>query len=258
MYKLPKGMRYSTLKERKKFYRDEFDLEKVKNWFDQVGKRRKAIFAVIIGRHTKIFPEKYREDASTTILIDEYKNIKEVRAQLMEFQPESLYYDRNFYDENGKIIGQEVAFDLDPENMTCPVHGTLTDKMKRHQGLSFCKIELNMVKKETVKLYEELEKQFSRLQIVYSGRGFHIHLFDEDTQGWSYRKKKELARGLKKEGFLIDEWVTTGGMRLIRMPYSLHGMVSRIALPLSIEDVLRFDPVSDRRCIPTFLRPTFS
>src|SRR3989304_6105383 len=113
-YSLPEGMRYATLEERSGFYIEEFDLEKVAVW---LGKRINRLkFAVIIGRHTRVFPEKYAEDADTTIIIDEYKNLNEVRDQIIEFLPESAYYDRNLYDENDRKTGQELAFDLDPEN----------------------------------------------------------------------------------------------------------------------------------------------
>ena len=119
-------------------------------------------FAVIIGRHTKIYPEKYREDASTTIIIDEYKKLEDIPEQILEFLPEAVYYDRNLYDNSDHKIGQELAFDLDPENITCPIHGTLADKMKRMQGLSFCELELDMVRKEAVGLWGFLENS-SRL-----------------------------------------------------------------------------------------------
>jgi len=115
-----------------------------------------------------------------------------------------------------------------------------------------------MVKDETAKLYEELEKRFLDMRIVYSGRGFHIHVFDKETFTWSYRKRKGLAKKLKAEGFLIDEWVTSGGMRLIRLPYSLHGMVSRIVVPVDVKELESFDPVKDLRCVPRFLQPTSS
>jgi len=252
-YNLPCGMRYATLRERKEFYQKEFDVAKVGTWLDDWKKPGQVKFAVIIGRHTRIFPKKYREDASTTIIIDEYKDLEEAKTQILEFLPESAYYDRNVYDEKQKVVGQELVFDLDPENLTCPVHGTLEDKMKRHQGLAFCELELNMVKEETIKLYEELEKQFSKMRAVYSGRGFHIHVFDREPFTWSYRRRQTLARELKKKGFLIDEWVTTGGMRLIRLPYSLHGMVSRVVLPIEANQLTRFDPVTDPRCMPKFL-----
>jgi DNA primase catalytic subunit len=59
---------------------------------------------------------------------------------------------------------------------------------------------------------------------------------------------------MKSEGYPIDEWVTTGGMRLIRLPYSLHGMVSRIVVPLSIRQTEAFDPVKSPICLPKFLK----
>jgi len=250
-YYLPEGMRYSTLEERKQFYTAEFDLGKVAEWFEERMSRVK--FAVIIGRHTKIYPEKYKEDASTTIIIDEYHGLGEVRDQIIEFLPESAYYDRNVYDENDRKTGQELAFDLDPENITCPIHGSLADKMKRHQGLSFCALELEMVRKQAISLYEYLEKEFSNMRIVYSGRGFHIHVFDPKAYALSDKKRRELAQTVKKKGFGIDEWVTAGDMRLIRLPYSLHGLVSRIVVPVEKSELERFNPVSDERCIPKFL-----
>ncbi len=252
-YNLPKGMRYATLKERRKFYQKEFNANKLKEWFEDWNQKDVVKFAVIIGRHTHIFPKKYEEDASTTIIIDEYKDLDGVKAQILEFLPESAYYDRNIYDMKQRVIGQELAFDLDPENLTCPVHGTLADKMRRRQGLAFCELESNMVKEETLRLYEELEKEFSQLRVVYSGRGFHIHVFDREPFTWKRRQRRELALKLKTKGFLIDEWVTTGGMRLIRLPYSLHGMVSRIVVPIDASELGSFDAINEDRCLPKFL-----
>ncbi len=250
-YYMPQGMRYSTLEERKHFYTAEFSLQKVQEWLEQ--HRGKVKFAVVIGRHTKIYPEKYREDAGTTIIIDEYKGLREVQDYLTEFQPEAAYYDRNTYDPADHKTGQELAFDLDPENMTCPIHGTLADKMRRHQGLSFCKLELNLVKEQALSLYEHLETQFSNMKIVYSGRGFHIHVFDPEAYALSTEQRRRIARNVKEKGFKIDEWVTAGDMRLIRLPYSLHGLVSRIVIPVEKDELERFDPVHDKKCLPKFL-----
>jgi len=250
-YYLPRGMRYATLEERKQFYTEEFSLEKVQEWLALL--RGKVKFAVIMGRHTKIYPEKYREDAGTTIIIDEYNNLSEVQGDIIEFLPEAAYYDRNVYDETDRKTGQELGFDLDPENITCPIHGTLADKMRRHQGLSFCKIELNMVKEQAANLYEHLAKQFSNMKIVYSGRGFHIHVFDAEAYALSTKERRQIARKVKEKGFQIDEWVTAGSMRLIRLPYSLHGLVSRVVVPVEKGELEGFDPIRDERCIPKFL-----
>ena len=251
-YNMPKGMRPATLGERKEFYVSEFDLEKVAEWFK--GRGDKTKFAVIIGRHTKIYPQEYREDAETTIIIEQYNNLEDLRSQIIDFLPEAAYYDRNTYDPHDRVTGQEIAFDLDPENITCPVHGTLEDKMKRGQGLGFCGIELDMVKQQAVGLYEFLEEQFSQLCVVYSGRGFHIHVFDKKAYALSTKKREQIAKTVKEKGFEIDEWVTAGEMRLIRLPYSLNGLVSRIAVPLEKREIEKFDPVHDVRCIPVFLQ----
>lgn len=248
---MPSGMRPATLEERTQFYLQEFSLQKVASWFE--GREGKTKFAVIIGKHTKIFPRAYADDTETTIIIDEYDGLEDVRNQIFEFLPESVYYDRIIYDSKDDAIGQELAFDLDPENITCPIHGSLSDKMGRQQGLSFCALELEMVKGQTVRLYECLEKQFSCLQIVYSGRGFHIHVLDSDAFVLKTKERVDLAGSLKSVGFGIDGWVTSGEMHLMRLPYSLHGLVSRIVLPLEKSEVLEFDPVYDRRYIPRFL-----
>jgi DNA primase catalytic subunit len=250
-YYFPAGMRYSTLEERKQFYSSEFNLQKVAQWFgSQSGKVK---FAVIIGRHTKIFPEKYKEDASTTIIIDEYSGLEDVKGQIIEFLPEAVYYDRNVYDENDHKIGQELAFDLDPENITCPIHGTLADKMKRRQGLSFCEIELEMVKQEALRLYEFLANRFSEVRVVYSGRGFHLHVLDPQTYLLNTKERLDLAQQVENAGLNIDEWVTSGEMRLIRLPYTLNGLVSRIVLPLTKGELESFDAIHDERCLPKFL-----
>ena len=250
-YNLPVGMRYTTLEERKQFYISEFNLEKIAQWFK--GKLDKTKFAVIIGRHTRIYPIKYKEDVATTIIIDEYRSLEDLRQQILEFLPEAVYYDRSLYDENEHKIGQELAFDLDPENITCPVHGTLADKMKRKQGLSFCELELEMVKQEAIGLCEFLANRFSEVQAVYSGRGFHLHVFDAQAYNMNTEEREELAQQVKSAGFHIDDWVTSGEMRLIRLPWSVNGLVSRIVLPLTKKELESFDAIHDKRCLPKFL-----
>jgi DNA primase catalytic subunit len=249
---VPDGMRVASLTERQLFYTQEVDIQKIVQWL--TGRLGKTKFAVIIGKHTDIFPKEYKDDKDTTIIIDNYQNFSDVKKQILEFLPESVYYDRNTYSEKDKSTGQELAFDIDPENVICPVHGSLADKMSKHQGLSFCMIELEIIKDQTLRLYEYLQKQFSKLQIVYSGRGYHIHVFDQEAYWLTSQQRGALVKDVKSKGFAIDSWVTNGEMRLIRLPYSLHGMVSRIVLPLEKKEVSRFDPICDERCIPSFLQ----
>ena len=62
-----------TLEERKQFYSSEFNLQRVSEW---LGNRAAGKVCSNHGQAHKNFPEKYKEDASTTIIIDEYGNWK--------------------------------------------------------------------------------------------------------------------------------------------------------------------------------------
>jgi DNA primase catalytic subunit len=256
-------MRPASLQERRYFYEREFRTNLVREWFR--GWTRPIVFAVVIGRHTKIFPAQYRRDRDRTILIDEYDTLQDLRRYCIEFRPESVYYDRNVYmswdearhrsermEELGESFGQQLAFDIDPENFDCPIHGTLEDKMNTRQGLSFCRLELQLAQEQALELMDELSKSFAELRIVYSGRGFHIHVLDEDTLFWTRKQRLTLVRSLVRRGYLMDEWVAGGGMRLIRLPHSLNGLVSRLATPLDRVKVRSFDPVTDPHCLPSF------
>lgn len=257
-------MRITLLDERRQFYSHEFSLARLRDWFK--GWQSPIVYAAVIGRHTRLAPRKYRREHARTIVIDEYESLSEVKNYLIDFRPESAYYDRNIYTdwnqarrfandpaELGRAYGQELVFDIDPENFTCPIHGTLEEKMRNRQGLSFCRYEFQLAQQEAAQLLELLSKRFSHISVVYSGRGFHIHITDEDTLFWNRKKRLALVRTLTKKGFLMDEWVPTGGMRLIRLPYSLNGLVSRIAVPVGQNQLGVFDPIVDERALPKFL-----
>ena len=264
---MPEGMRYSRLSERRAFYKDEFDVKKLEEWM-RSRKVENTVFACILGRHTGIYLKKFKKISSQTVLFDDLVNYEELRRSLVKYLPEGAYYDRNLYSDRSRcgnckalhacfacqnFLGQELAFDIDPENVVCPVHGDLAEKMRRHQGLGFCIYEFDAVKQETLKLYEFLEARFSDMRIVYSGRGFHIHVMDEDAYLLKAKERKRVAREVIRNGILIDEWVTAGEMRLIRLPYSLHGMVSRLCMPLSKGETGGFDPLKNKKTMPGFL-----
>ena len=257
-------MRTSSIEERKEFYSREFSLAKLRDLIK--GWQSPIVFAAVIGRHTGLAPRKYRRERARTIVIDEYESLSELKNYLIDFRPESAYYDRNIYPDwdqarrftndpaqLGRAYGQELVFDIDPENYTCPIHGTLEEKMQNHQGLSFCRFEFQLAQQEAAQLLEVLSKRFSHISVVYSGRGFHVHITDEETVFWSRKKRLELVRTLTKKGFVLDEWVPSGGMRLIRLPYSLNGLVSRIAIPVAQNRLEVFDPIVDERALPKFL-----
>lgn len=257
-------MRICSLSERKEFYSREFSLAEMGDWFREW--HSPIVFAVIIGRHTGLAPGKYLRERSRTIVIDEYEELSEIKDYLIDFRPESVYYDRNVYNDwdqarrvgndiarLGQSFGQELVLDIDPENFTCPIHGTLEEKMRKHQGLSFCRLEFQLARQEAVQLVDVLSTRFSKIRVVYSGRGFHIYIVDEATIFWNRKKRLALIRSLTAKGFVMDEWVPAGGMRLIRLPYSLNGLVSRVAMPLRESELGIFDPITDVRTRPRFL-----
>src|SRR5207245_7625986 len=150
----------------------------VRQWFG--GRTNPIVFAVVIGRHTKIFPAEYRSDKDRTILIDDYEGWQDLRQYCMRFRPESVYYDRNIYasweearrgpspiDELGRSFGQQLVFDIDPENFECPIHGTLEDKMRRRQGLSFCRLELQLAQEQALELIDFFFSSRRRHTICY-------------------------------------------------------------------------------------------
>ncbi|MFH1101481.1 MAG: DNA primase small subunit domain-containing protein [Methanobacteriota archaeon] len=251
-------MRPSTLQERQQFYQ-HFNLKKARDW---VG--RKLVYLVIIGRHTNIYPPEYKNDKNTPLAIDNYHSLKEVHHYIKRFLPEGVYYDRNYYKDFSlchtrnlrntwawsNFDGQELAFDLDPENVDCPIHGSLQERIHKGQGLSFCETAFQISKHNTLELYEHLTQNYSDVRIVFSGRGFHLHVLDNDTRHLTKKQRKKIADTNKHHG--IDSWVTEGDMRLIRLPYTLNGASSRIVTPLTKTQLERFNPRTD--ALPRFLK----
>jgi DNA primase catalytic subunit len=265
-YELPDDLRPSTLVERREFYGREMDYDAAERWFHSYPGER--IFALILGRHSGIYPRRFRTLKNISLLVEDARTVRDLRPYLLKYLPEGVYYDRNAYlSVDGArrahvdyahawrsrwFRGQELAFDLDPENLDCPVHGDIREKMRRHQGLSFCDWEFEETRRQAGELHDLLAREWSKLSVVYSGRGFHVHVLDADAYGLSRTQRSSLARRYGKH-FALDEWVTSGEMRLIRLPHSLHGMVSRLVVPVARSSLEAFG-YNDSRTMPRFVR----
>lgn len=244
-YELPGNLRPTSLGERRRFYAAKMDYRAAATWMARPKAGR--VYALILGRHSGIYPRRFRHLKNVPLVIDDVEDVRELRPYLLRYLPEGVYYDRNVYAplettrsahldyahawQSRFFRGQELAFDLDPENLDCPIHGDIRTKMARHQGLSFCDWEFEEIRRQAADLFDELEREWSRLRVVYSGRGFHIHVFDDAAFPLTRKERATIARGFARR-YALDEWVTSGEMRLIRLPYSLHGMVSRIVIPV--------------------------
>lgn len=268
MYRFPKGMRIATLEERKEFYAEEFDIESVARWLS--GKRGHVKFAMIPGRHTGLVAPWHAKEKDDVVLIDTWKSVSDIKDWALEYLPEGLYYDRNRYRDVFECVGcskgpkscqtchnyegQQLAFDLDPENVDCPYHGHIGDKLRRGRGLSFCMYEFKRVRKEAALLAEELRGEYNRVTVVFSGRGFHVIVEDEAAYAFSSEERRRIAKRFERR-YPIDEWVTEGSSRLMRLPFSLNALVSRKCIIMKNgKDFLEFDPRVSESVLPAFLR----
>ena len=246
------AFRPSALNERVYFYKHEFNIKKASSFLA----KKPQFFVIDPGSETKIIKNKSKVGKLT--VLKPSISYKELKDRLPKYAPEDLYYDRNTYkDPNSALktmnfresfryknfLNQQLAFDIDPENIDC--------NHKNH--LSFCPKCLIEVKKQATEMINKLQDiGFNKIKPVYSGRGFHIHVFDEKAYNLSIGERSAINKKLKE--FAIDPWVSKGRIRLIRLPYSLNSIVSRIVLPLRIKEIKRFNPLTDNRTIPRFLK----
>jgi DNA primase catalytic subunit len=268
MLRFPHGMRPSTLDERREFYASEFDVRGLSRW---IGDRDRHLkFAMIPGRHTGIVLPERAKDRDNVVIVDAWRNAGELRAYALSYLPEALYYDRNRYRDVTECArcgkdrrdcprchnydGQQLAFDLDPENIDCPYHGHIGQKMGKGRGLSFCMYEFKAVRRQAFDLCAEMRASYHKVGIAYSGRGFHVVVDDDSAYELSRKQRMELARRIARR-YDIDEWVTVGDSRLMRLPYSLNGLVSRKCIIMKWgRDLLSFDPRTSGAVTPRFLR----
>jgi DNA primase catalytic subunit len=215
--------RPSTLEERKRYYKEEFSINKVKEWFRQCNAGIPQLCAIDAGTETGIICDKKQKGYLL------YFPFRELRKKIKKYVPEDVYYDRNYYTDPDKVlrtlrfgrwIGQELVFDIDAENINC-----------RYSNKKVCNVCIRKSFFWAKKLKTELEEEFKLVRLVYSGRGFHIHVLDKNAYGLSIKERAMLNKKFAK--YPIDPWVSGGRIELIRMPYTLNSQVSRKVIPLN-------------------------
>lgn len=263
IYKFPDSFRPASLQERKTFYEEEFNLNKTVEWLKRFAPYQMSI-TFDLGVESGIIKDKtWMNNPFIRLGCINYMEIQEL---LLKFLPEDAYYDRNLYPDAIKCNncqkrrnqgcldcadadGQELVFDVDPENYLCPN----CDTAGKHRYFSFCEKCFEATKEATLYLYDILSESFSNLQIVSTGRGFHIHVFDNSSFSLSLDERKALITRIKEAHIAVDSHITTGKMYLIRLPYSLNSLVSRVAVPLTVEEVEKLD-VESNYSMPFYIR----
>ena len=249
-------MRKALLKDRKEFYEKEFNIKKVASWLKKLP-YKPQFFVIDEGSETKIIKDKSK--LRKLIFFKPNINLKQLKQKLIKYLPEDVYYDRNVYKDPWKCLknfnfrnapnsknylGQGLAFDVDPENINCPNCGNKFFP-------KFCKVCSKLAVGNAYKIYKELKKQFKNVELVFSGRGCHVHVLDQKAYKLSLNERKKLNNKFKK--YYIDPWVSYGRVRLIRLPYSLNPLSSRIVTPLKIKEINKFN-IDEKRFTPRFLK----
>ncbi|MDN5358325.1 MAG: hypothetical protein PWP76_168 [Candidatus Diapherotrites archaeon] len=237
-----------TLEERRVFYRS-FDARNAFSWARTISAT--PVFAINPGWYTRIATDRMLSlvrQGYRMVYLRNVRNPKALRAKLLKYLPEGVYYwrnvvsdpeycygcplkffrRRNLCERCPNYLGQELMFDVDPERVT----GKRRDEVGPE--------EFPAVKDAVIRLYDALAEEFSRLRIVFSGRGFHIHVRDEDTFLYTIEERVELARRYASYG--VDVPVTAGGVSLARLPYTLNGISGLVVLPVSRKKLEEFDP----------------
>ncbi|MBS3095003.1 hypothetical protein J4474_05030 [Candidatus Pacearchaeota archaeon] len=214
--------RPASLEERKKFYKN-FSVERVEEWFRKNHLALPQICALDPGTDTRIILNKKLKGNLM------YFPFNELKEKISEYLPEDVYYDRNVYknpeEELKKLkfinyVKQELVFDLDTDNIECKCK----DKNK------ICKECIKKLLMIALEMKGDLEKYFDKIVLVYSGRGFHLHVLDKKAFNLNNKRRREITK--KFSNYPIDPWVSRGYIDLIRMPYSLNGLVNKKVIPL--------------------------
>jgi len=217
-------LRYASLEERQKFYKEEFDLYKARSFLESIDVKIKNKFAIRLGYFTKIYLQKFKDIAETPMyIVIKASSLEELRDVLLYYLPESVYYFRSFH-----------LLDFDPHRIKCSC-GIV------HKKPDFCIEQFEKLKLQVHSFVKELEKLSAEYRIVFSGRGFHIYVFNS-----SRRKLETLAKNYPVDLHVIRQ-------KLARLPFSLNALTTRIVTPIDRDDLLSFD-INDRSVVPSFLR----
>jgi DNA primase catalytic subunit len=259
---MPFPFRFSTLDERRGFYAREFDLAACRAWFDGGSQGWPQYFVIDHGTETGMTTNPAKNGKLT--ILKPGLSPERLLEKLLKYLPEDVYYDTTRYGNParcfqcparkgfcngcsacGNRLGQQLVFDVDPENIICPSCG------KKDYPAS-CPTCVGIALKESARLAGRLrELGFRELRQVFSGRGCHVHVEDPDAFRLTHEERAALAG--KLAGFPIDPWVTSE-KRLIRLPYTLNAVASRAAVPLREDELASFDAATDPRAVPAFLR----
>jgi len=165
--------------------------------------------------------------------------------------PEAVYYATDFHDRNWVLVVDIDAKDIALEYAKLAVDSNVGDSdesLKQRAGVidappegypyRFEDLDHALEYGFDVKEYLEESLDTDATQVVYSGQGCHVYVYDPAPEyRYSEVPRRHIATALEeKEGIPINTPVTTDKSRVVRLPYSLHAGVSRVVTPIESPD----------------------
>jgi DNA primase catalytic subunit len=165
--------------------------------------------------------------------------------------PDAVYFATDRHDGNWMLVvdidAKDVALERAKERFPTSENAT-TEEMREQAGIvngdpagrkyEFEDIQTALECGFEVEHYFNDRLDTDQTQVVYSGQGAHVYLYDNDPYyRYDSRARAVIVDALtEKQDIPIDEQVTTDESRVIRLPYSLHADVSRVVTPVESPD----------------------
>ena len=247
----PAGLRPSSVDQRKEFYTKEFDVEKAAKWFT-LGNRTNGLLVVDIGTETTRYRPFLKKYLNKLVNISRFETNSQLKDKIIYYSPEDLYYSIKALQGIREI--QELVFDLDPNQTEC----FKCKIRKRHlpengKKYSFCKECFANITEQAKDLYDLLENHFEKIHLIFTGRGYHIHVRDDFIFEMKPQEREVLANKVNKK-FGIDITLTTGQRDIAKLPGSLNGLVSRKVIELKPKDLDDPEKIYLEKSLPNFIK----
>lgn len=232
-FHFPYGLKPSRVGDRKKFYREEFDIEKASNWFDT--KKGVLPLALDVGTETTRYKPQFKKYLDKIVYIRRFDGHESLRKKLVNYSPEDLYFSPFEFRDGSIRENSELIFEINPDEIECKTCKFRKRKLGKHIK-TFCKDCADKAAEKTKELFELLESHFNDVKIVFNGIGYYIIIQDTEALEFTRKYRKGLASRIMKK-FPINQRITIGEKDLIRVPGSLNGLVSRKVMEVSKYDL---------------------
>jgi len=248
-YDYPAGLKPASVEQRERFYREEFPREQVAR---RIGRWYRFVPVIDIGSESTLYKPRLSDLKGKLVRVSGYTDIDQLVEKFVDYAPEDIYYSRTIEkpDEVHVNPDQELVFRIGPfavDCVRCERKRKYLDE-DQHRNV-FCLDCLGTAAEKTKELYRFLKRHFDDMDIVYAGRGFNIHVNDEDAYRMAMEDRWELANKVAKQ-FPIDKEVTAGDKDMIRLPGSLNGLVSRTAITISPHDLDDVEFLLNHKAVP--------